>query len=204
MSFDFSTLKWGRIVIGVIVGFVIALLVNILLQVAYGVVLGFQMRGAPPQEMIIAAVKTPVFQFLTALFVFLGGLVGGRIAARPDETNRQLAGLITGVLLAILAVIWRAFSWGAADFWMLIQAVLAVVGGWLGGLLAGRRKDEDLEEAPQLEGDSSLVTGSLGIAGVYQLGSGARPRRLTTKTQRHEGHEEFRFPCVRGVFVPLW
>jgi hypothetical protein len=147
MSFDFSTLKWGRIVIGVIVGFVIALLVNILLQVGYGVVLGFQMRGAPPQELIIAAIKTPVFQLLAALFVFLGGLVGGRIAARPDETNRQLAGLITGVLLAVLAVVWRAFSWGAADFWMLIQAVLAVVGGWLGGLLAARRKDEDLEAA---------------------------------------------------------
>jgi len=147
MSFDFSTLKWGRIIIGVFVGFVIALVVNILLQVAYGVVLGFQMRGAPPQEMIIAAIKTPVFQLLAALFVFLGGLVGGRIAARPDETNRQLAGLITGVLLAILAVIWRAFSWGAADFWMLVQAVLAIVGGWVGGLLAARRKDEYLDAA---------------------------------------------------------
>ena len=147
MSFDFSTLKWGRIVIGVIVGFVIALLVNILLQVGYGVVLGFQMRGAPPQDMIIAAIKTPTFQILAALFVFLGGLVGGRIAARPDETNHQLAGLITGVLLAVLAVVWRAFSWGAADFWMLIQAILAVVGGWLGGLLAARRKDKDLESA---------------------------------------------------------
>ena len=52
MSFDFSSLKWGRIVIGVIVGFVVALLVNLLLQVGYGVVLGFQMRGAPPQDMI--------------------------------------------------------------------------------------------------------------------------------------------------------
>ena len=72
--------------------------------------------------------------------------MGGRIAARPDETNRQLAGLITGVLLAVLVVIWRAFSWGAADLWMVIQAILAVVGGWLGGRLAARRKDEEYEE----------------------------------------------------------
>jgi tetrahydromethanopterin S-methyltransferase subunit F len=150
MSFDFSTLKWGRIIIGVIVGFVIALVVNILLQVAYGVVLGFQMRGAPPQEMIIAAVKSPLFQLLAALFVLLGGIVGGRIAARPAETNRPLAGLITGVLLAILAVIWRAFSWGAADLWMVIQAILAVVGGWLGGRLAARRTDEEYEELPHI------------------------------------------------------
>jgi hypothetical protein len=146
MSFDFSSLKWGRIVIGVIVGFLIALLVNLILQVGYGVVLGFQMRGAPPQEMMVAAVKSLPFQLLAALFVLLGGIVGGRIAARPAETNRPLAGLITGVLLAVLVVIWRAFSWGAADLWMLIQAVLAIIGGWIGGRLAARRKDEEYEE----------------------------------------------------------
>ena len=50
--------------------------------------------------MIIAAVKSPLFQLLAALFVLLGGIVGGRIAARPVETNRPLAGLVTGVLLA--------------------------------------------------------------------------------------------------------
>ena len=145
-----SSLKWGRIVLGVIIGFVIALVVNLLLQVGYGVVLGFQARGAPPQEVMIAAVKTPAFQILAAFFVFLGGLVGGRFAARPAETNHQLAGLITGVLLAVLAVIWRAFSWGAADFWMLIQAILAVLGGWLGGVLAAQRKDEEYEELPHI------------------------------------------------------
>ena len=32
MSFDFSSLKWGRIVIGVIVGFLIAMVVNLALQ----------------------------------------------------------------------------------------------------------------------------------------------------------------------------
>jgi hypothetical protein len=150
MSFDFSSLKWGRIVIGVIVGFVVALLVNLILQVGYGVVLGFQMRGAPPQEMMVAAVKSLPFQLLAALFVLLGGFVGGRMAARPAETNHQLAGLVTGILLAILVVIWRALSWGAPDVWMVIQAVLAVLGGWLGGRLAARRTEEEYDESPQL------------------------------------------------------
>ena len=147
MSFDFSSLKWGRILIGVVVGFLIAMVVNLALQVGYGVVLGFQMRGAPPREMIIAAVKSPLFQLLAALFVLLGGIVGGRIAARPEETNRPLAGLVTGVLLAIVMVIWRAFSWGAADLWMVIQAGLAIVGGWIGGRLAARHSDEEMEAA---------------------------------------------------------
>ena len=72
------------------------------------------------------------------------------MAARPAETNRLLAGLVTGVLVAILAVIWRAFSWGAADLWMVIQAVLAIAGGWIGGQLAARRTDEEYEELPHV------------------------------------------------------
>jgi hypothetical protein len=143
VSFDFSTLKWGRIVIGVIVGFLVAVVGNIALQTIYLVIVGFQMRGTPPLEVRIAAITSLPLQLLAALLVLLGGLVGGRMAARPAETNHQLAGLITGVLLAVLVVIWRAFSWGAPDLWMVIQAVLAVVGGWNGGRLAARRKDDE-------------------------------------------------------------
>jgi uncharacterized protein YacL len=150
MSFDFSSLKWGRIVLGVIVGFLVGVVGNIVLQTIYGVVLGFQVRGMPPQDQMIAAIKSVPFQLLAALLILLGGWVGGRIAARPEGTNRPLAGLVTGVLLAVLAVVWRAFSWGAADLWMVIQAILAVVGGWLGGQLAARRKDEEYEELPHI------------------------------------------------------
>ena len=79
MSFDFSSLKWGRIVIGVIVGFVVALLVNLILQVGYGVVLGFQMRGAPPQEMMVAAVTE--FAIPTPGRALR---LAGRVRGRPD------------------------------------------------------------------------------------------------------------------------
>jgi putative membrane protein (TIGR04086 family) len=150
MSSGFSALKWGRVVVGVIVGFLVGVVGNILLQTIYGVVLGFQARGMPPQDQMIAAIKSVPFQLLAALLVLLGGFVGGRMAARPAETNRQLAGLITGVLLAILVVIWRALSWGAPDLWMVIQAVLAILGGWLGGRLAARRTDEEYEELPHI------------------------------------------------------
>jgi uncharacterized protein YacL len=150
MSFDFSSLKWGRIVVGVIVGFLVGVVGNIILQTVYGVVLGFQVRGMPPQDQMIAAIKSVPFQLLAALLILLGGWVGGRIAARPEETNRPLAGLVTGVLLAVLAVVWRLFSWGAADMWIVIQAILAIIGGWLGGQLAARRKDEEYEELPHI------------------------------------------------------
>ena len=146
MSFDFSSLKWGRIVLGAIVGFVIAFLINIVVPT----VIGFQVRGNPPQDMVVAAVKSPAFQIGAALLVLLGGLVGGRMAAHPAETNRPLAGLVTGVLLGVLLAAWRAFSWGTVDLWVVIFIILAILGGWLGGQLAARRTDEEFDESPQL------------------------------------------------------
>jgi hypothetical protein len=145
-----SSLKWGRIVVGVLVGLLVAVVGYIALQLAYGLVLGFQARGTPPQDVLIAAYTSVPFQLLGALLALLGGIVGGRTAARPAETNRPLAGLITGVLLAILVVAWRAFSWGTVDLWVVFYAVLAIIGGWLGGRLAARRTDEEYDEGPQL------------------------------------------------------
>ncbi len=40
-----SSLKWGRIVVGVLVGLLVAVVGYIALQLAYGLVLGFQARG---------------------------------------------------------------------------------------------------------------------------------------------------------------
>ena len=146
MSFDFSSVKWGRVVLGAVVGFLVAVVGNIVLQTIYGVVLGFQLRGAPPQDVMIAAIKSLPFQLLAALLVLLGGILGGRMAARPAESNRPLAGLLTGILLAILVAVWRAVSWGP-DQGMVIHAVLAIVGGGIGGWLAARRTDEEMESA---------------------------------------------------------
>ena len=145
-----SSLKWVRIVLGVVIGFLIAVVGNMILETLYLVVVGFQMRGAPPPEVRIAVITSLPLQLVAVLMALLGGFVGGRFAARPAETNHQLAGLVTGILLAILVVIWRALSWGAPDVWMVIQAVLAVLGGWLGGRLAARRTEEEYDESPQL------------------------------------------------------
>ncbi len=149
MSSGSSSVKWGRVVIGTLVGFLIGVVGNLILQTIYGVVLGFQARGMPPQDQMIAAIKSLPFQILAALLILLGGFIGGRMAARDAESDHLKAGLITGVLLAILVAAWRAFSWGP-DLGMGIHAVLAIVGGWLGGQLAASRTGEEYDESPQL------------------------------------------------------
>lgn len=150
MSAGSRSLRWGSIVKGVLVGLLVAVGAYIIAQFLYGLVLGFQARGTPPQEVLAAAFTGIPFQIFGALLAFLGGLFGGRLAARPADTNRPLAGLITGAIIGVLCIVWRAFSWSTVDVWVIVFAVLAVVGGWLGSTLAARKAAEEYEEAPSL------------------------------------------------------
>jgi len=134
MSFDFSTVKWGWVVIGAIVAIVVAIVLSLVFQFGYGVVIGFQLRGNPPQEMLIEAFMSTPFLILGVIITGIGALVGGHTAARRSEDNPQLAGLMTSILIAVLAVALRAWQWGL-DLWTLPNVVLAVLGGWAGGWL---------------------------------------------------------------------
>lgn len=93
MSGNFSNLKWGSIVVGVLVGLLIAVLLNIALQFGYGLILGFQLRGAPPQETLIAAYTSLPFQLMALALTLIGGIVSGRFAGRRCEGAEMLAGL---------------------------------------------------------------------------------------------------------------
>ena len=137
MSFDFSTIKWSWVVIGAIVAVVVAFVLALVVQFGYGLVVGFQLRGTPPQEMLIEAFISTPFLILGAIITAIGAVIGGRMAARRSEDNPQLAGLLAGVLAAVLVIALRAWQWGG--LWTLPNAVLAVTGGWVGGWLAGRR-----------------------------------------------------------------
>lgn len=146
MSFNFSSLRWGWVIAGAVVGFLVGTLLNLIIQFGYGLVLGFQLRGSPPQETLIAAFSSLPFLLVAIVMMFLGGLIGGRLAARRSEDNPLLAGLVTGILVAILVAIWRAISWGP-DLWMVIQAISAFAGGWLGGWLVHRRAAQEPQVA---------------------------------------------------------
>jgi putative membrane protein (TIGR04086 family) len=138
MSVRFSTIKWSGVVIGAIVAAVVAFVLALVIQFGYGVVLGFQLRGNPPQEMLIEAFTSTPFLIVGVIVTAIGALVGGRMAARRSQDNPQLAGLVTGVLAAVLVLALRAWQWGL-DIWTLPNVALAVIGGWLGGWLVARR-----------------------------------------------------------------
>ena len=143
MSFDFSTLKWSWIIVGTIVSLVLTIVLQLALQFGYGLVIGIQMRGAPPQEVLIAAFSSPLFQ---ALFVLLAGvavLIGARLAGRRSEDNPQLAGLLVGILAAVVGALLTRFLSGSQGIWSILSLIVILVAGWLGGWLASRRKVDE-------------------------------------------------------------
>lgn len=138
MSLDFSTIKWSWAVIGTIVAIVVAIALSLTVQFGYGLVVGFQLRGAPPQEMLNEAFASTPFLILGFVTTTIGAMVGGRMAARRSEDNPQLAGLVAGILLAVLLLALGAWQ-GGIDLWTLLHIILAVIGGSVGGWLVSRR-----------------------------------------------------------------
>jgi putative membrane protein (TIGR04086 family) len=143
MSFDFSTLKWTWIIVGTIVGLVLTMVLQLVFQFGYGLAVGIQMRGTPPQEVLIAAFTSPLFQALFVLLAGIGVVMGARLAGRRSEDNPQLAGLIVGVLAAVILAVLAPFPSGAEGLWVILGLIVNLVAGWLGGWLASRRKVDE-------------------------------------------------------------
>jgi hypothetical protein len=142
MSSALSGIKWVWVVIGAIVAAVAAAVLELIIQFGYGLALGFQLRGSPPPEMLNAAFTSVPFFVVAVITVLVGALFGVRLGARRSEGSAQLAGLIGGILTAVLFVVQRAlrgYSW--LDIWTMLILVAAVLGGWLAGLLAARRPE---------------------------------------------------------------
>jgi hypothetical protein len=144
MSFDFSSIKWSWVVIGAIVAAVAGAVLELIIQFGYGVVLGFQLRGSPPPEMLNAAFTSVPFFVVAVITAAVGALIGVRMAARRSEGSAQLAGLIGGILTGVLFVAQRAlrgYPW--LSIWTVLIVVAAALGGWLAGLLAARRAEAE-------------------------------------------------------------
>lgn len=142
-----STFNWKGIIIGALLGLLIAWILNITFQFVVGLVLGFQLRGTPPQEMLVAALMSWPVVLTGMVLAFLGGLVGGRRGARDTEGGEIVAGLIVGIIVAVIVMFWRYISGWGFDLWVVIDGIAAIVGGAVGGWLIQRRGHGQLHPA---------------------------------------------------------
>ena len=139
-----SNVKWGRVVLWIVLGTAVAFLIaNGFMMVAM-LVRGFQLRGAPPQEEQIAFIVGPVYNTVAIVASALGGLIGGRAVARKAAGSYTLNGLPVGVLVGLLMGLYAWMQRGDFTVWSPLHLVLGVAGGWLGGMLGGKRAQADL------------------------------------------------------------
>jgi hypothetical protein len=143
MSFELSNVKWGRVVLWSILGFIIAIAIPILYVVVRMFILGFQLGGAPPPEAQKEFVISPAYAVVALLSTALGGFLGGRAPARKAEGSYVLNGLLVGLGIAILLVAFTIFQTSSVSVGTLLQAVLAIALGALGGWVGGRAAEAE-------------------------------------------------------------
>jgi hypothetical protein len=138
MSLSLSKIRWGWALLGLVLAVGVLIIVQLAINVGYGLVIGFQMRQAPPQEVLMAAFATLPFILLGAGEAGLGAYVGGRLAASKSEASPLSAGLLVGVGVAVVVVVLSAIQ-GALDVWVVLYCALALAGGCLAGWLVARK-----------------------------------------------------------------
>ena len=138
MSIHWSNIRWGWVVLGIVIAFVIAYSTSICVVTAYASYLGFQARGAPDINLInefAARNAGGITSVFLGVGTFLGGLLAGRKARADAVQNGLMVGLITAVVDLILSIL------GVFSIWAVVSFILAAGGGWLGGKLASKRTE---------------------------------------------------------------
>ena len=138
-----GNVKWGRVVLWSILGLVIIVVVPILYVTVRMFILGFQMGGNPgleAQKALSSGTPIMVVQFLG---VALAGFLGGRGTARKAEDSYVLNGLLAGVGIAILFMVYGLVTGGGFSLLLLALAALAIAAGALGGWVGGRAAEAE-------------------------------------------------------------
>ena len=135
MTNQLSQIRWWRVAWTALTVYGASFLLVFLIVTAYASYLAFQVRAAPDQTMIqeFANQYAPWLGVISlVLFTFLGA----RWLTGFVKTDVQLHGLILGVLVAFVNLIFEGMD--AFSLNSLLTTVLVVGAGWLGGRLAAR------------------------------------------------------------------
>jgi hypothetical protein len=137
MSFDFSKVKWGRVVLWSVLGLIIAIAIPLLYVTVRMFIIGFQIGGNPGVEVQRELSSGPLYMVIWCLAMALGGFLGGRAPARKAEGSYLLNGLLGGLGVAILFAVFLIVTGSSFSLIVLLWVVLAIaasaLGGWIGG-----------------------------------------------------------------------
>jgi len=122
----------------VILAAVVAAVLTLAVNAGYGLIT-LPWRGATPPDVLRELEAGAPYLVLGLFLAPVGAVLGARLAAGPSP---RWAGLAVGAGLALVVI---AVGWvqGRLDFWLPPNAVMAVVGGGLGGWVASAARQRE-------------------------------------------------------------
>jgi hypothetical protein len=136
MTNQLSQIRWWRVLWTALAVYGAGLVLVFLIITIYAGYLGFQVRGMPDQTMI-QEFANQYAPWLGVFSLMLFTLLGARWLAGFVRTNVELHGLVLGVLVALVNLIFEGM--GAFSLSSLLITVLIVGAGWLGSRLSAQR-----------------------------------------------------------------
>lgn len=133
---NMANVKWVWVTVGIFIALLITFTSSVCVVTGYSAVLGIQAQGAPDVEQVNAFADDYAIAINSVFALagtFLGGLVAARRANQDPQANASMVGIISGGVLLSSAI------FGGFSLWALLGVVMAVLGGWLAGRVAGRQ-----------------------------------------------------------------
>jgi putative membrane protein (TIGR04086 family) len=134
-----SELRLGRIALVSLGVIVISFLLTFLVVTVYAAMLAVQAQGQPDQEQITDFAKA-VAPWVGTISGLLLIFIGAAWTARRVPMHKALHGLLVGIFVAVVTIILDAL--GGITAMDVAGFVLAIVAGWLGGMVGAGRRNE--------------------------------------------------------------
>lgn len=132
MTTQLSQLKWGRVTLTALVVYIVSFLTVFLIVTVYASYLGFQARGAPDQT-LIEAFANQYAPWIGLISLILLTFLGARHMARRVGSTKELHGIVLGVFVSLINIIFDGLG-----LVVLVTTILTIASGWLGSRLSAR------------------------------------------------------------------
>jgi RsiW-degrading membrane proteinase PrsW (M82 family) len=143
MKYLFKNIRWLRVISTALITFALSYLSLILVTTVYAFILAFQVRGKPDQ-FAIGQFAESVSKWLMPLFEIVFTFISTIFTSKKIENNLPINGLVIGVLVGILGIIFKLFYGGMVNIYWIILFLIICVSGYLGGLLVEKRRNRKL------------------------------------------------------------
>ena len=133
MNNQFSQIKWVRVLLTALVVYLLSFFAITLVVTLYASYPGFQARGAPDQEMIVAFANQYA-PWIGPIALFLLSILGARHIAQRVPSAFPLHGILMGTVAGLINVLLDGLSVNS-----LVSLLLAIGAGWLGARSSGKQ-----------------------------------------------------------------